>query len=89
MKGARSNRAEVPRGFSDALSNVSRVASPLDRTERIAKKIIRASSRGDRHPSSKASYTYPIDPTDDGSTSLRTVAIARARSNLFIPAHAS
>ena len=48
MKGARSNRAEVPRGFSDALSNVSRVASPLDRTERIAKKIIRASSRGDR-----------------------------------------
>jgi len=89
MKGARSNRAEVPRGFSDALSNVSRVASPLDRTERIAKKIIRASSRGDRRPSSKASYTYPIDPTDDGSTSSRTVAIARARSNVFIPAHAS
>jgi hypothetical protein len=53
MKGARSNLAVVPWVFSDAFSTVvSREASPLDRTERIAKKSFARVREATRRPSS-------------------------------------
>jgi hypothetical protein len=88
MKGARSNLAVVPWVFSDAFSTVvSREASPLDRTERIAKKSFARVREATRRPSSNVEYKYPSGRTTVPSRHAPSRSRARERTFLFQPGH--